>query len=203
MNGNDYISRQAERDREYTRAWESEETRKWLASLPPEKRRELEAEGVLKPLLPKHGNGMLEKDAADSPLAREEATFVDKIDEEPPSATPTGTGESADDKMLDMLRRLIAEVLSQSNARLTLECLALACGLATLQGESMTHIARRHGISRAAISKRCVDITEKLNLPPSRAMRSKKARQAYRNAQIEIHNAYERISHPGQQVHHQ
>ena len=200
MSENDYIPRQAERDREYARAWESEETRKWLASMPPEKRRKLEAEGILKPMLPKHGNGMLEKDAADSPFAREEATFVYEIDEEPPAAAVTS--ENADDKVLDMLRRLIAEVLSQGNARLTLECLALACGLATLQGESMTHIAKRHGISRAAVSKRCVDITEKLNLPPSRAMRSKKARQAYRNAQIQIRNIYERISHSGQQVHH-
>ena len=136
---------------------------------------------------------MLDEDLASSSLAREEATFVDKIDDEP--ITSVVTTDTADDKVLDTLRRLIAEVLSQGNARLTLECLALACGLTTLQGESMTDIAKRHGISRAAVSKRCVDITEKLNLPPSRAMRSKKARKTYRKAQIEMRKLYERISH--------
>jgi hypothetical protein len=48
----------------------------------------------------------------------------------------------------------------------------------------MTDIAKRHGITRAAVSKRCVDITERLNLPPSRAMRSEKARRIYRRAQL-------------------
>lgn len=189
----DYAIRQAERDRQYERAWESPETKAWIESLPPSERKRLEAEGVLKPMLHKHGTGMSEQDLAESNLARVEATFIEKIDEQP--ILLSAAAENADEKMLDMLRRLIAEVLSQNNARLTLECLALACGLATLQGESMTNIAKRHGVSRAAVSKRCVDITEKLNLPPSRSMRSKKAREAYRKAQINTRKRNERTGY--------
>ena len=36
----------------------------------------------------------------------------------------------------------------------------------------VTDIAKRHGVTRAAVSKRCVELTRALNLKPSRAMRS-------------------------------
>ena len=55
----------------------------------------------------------------------------------------------------------------------------------------MTKIAKRHGITRAAVSKRCVDITERLKLPPSRAMRSEKARKIYRRSQIKRYRSQE------------
>lgn len=194
MKADDYALKQARRDREYERAWESEEVRGWLDSLPPEERRRLEAEGHLKPLIQRHGGGMLEKDAAESSLASEEGDIIRQIEPAPESP---GKSADLDERVMDVLRRLLGEVLTQKNARLTLECLAVACGLTTLQGESMTSIAKRHGVSRAAVSKRCVDITEKLNLPPSRAMRSSKARRVYRNVQKQIHQAYERTRDQG------
>lgn len=46
----------------------------------------------------------------------------------------------------------------------------------------MTAIAQRHGVTRAAVSKRCVELTEKLGVMPSRAMRSLTARAAYAHA---------------------
>ena len=52
----------------------------------------------------------------------------------------------------------------------------------------MTSIAKRHGVTRAAVSKRCVDITTRLNLPPSRAMRSELARKIYRLSQLKRNN---------------
>lgn len=180
----DYSIRQAERDREYETVYNSPEVREWIESLDPKERERLEAEGLLKPLIQRSGTGMRDEDLADSPLASEELDIATEIDG--PEISDAPLTENSDEKVLDMLRRLIAEVLSQNNARLTLECLALACGLTALQGESMTGVAKRHGVSRAAVSKRCVDITEKLNLPPSRSMRSKKARKAYRRAQIRI-----------------
>lgn len=51
-------------------------------------------------------------------------------------------------------------------------------------GDSMAEIARRHGVTRAAVSKRCVELTELLGLRPSRAMRSLTARESYRDARI-------------------
>ena len=78
---------------------------------------------------------------------------------------------------------MIGELLSQGNARLTIECLALVSGL-VYEGDSLTKIAARHGVTRAAVSKRCVDLTEALSLKPSRALRSMAARSHYRDARI-------------------
>lgn len=191
MKADSYAQRQAQKDREYERAWQSDETHQWLAKMSPDDRRSLEAQGLLKPMLPKHGNGMLDKDAAESNLACEGPDIIAQIEPEEPERTPVSNAAS-DERVMDVLRRLLGEVLTQKNARLTLECLAVACGLTTLQGESMTSIAKRHGISRAAVSKRCVDITEKLSLPPSRAMRSEAARKSYRQAQKLFRQLYER-----------
>jgi hypothetical protein len=48
----------------------------------------------------------------------------------------------------------------------------------------MTEIANRHDVTRAAVSKRCVELTQSLNLKPSRAMRSLLARQNYHTARM-------------------
>ena len=55
----------------------------------------------------------------------------------------------------------------------------------------MSAIAERHKVTRAAVSKRCVELTERLDLLPSRAMRSLTARKAYRDAQLRLHSTYE------------
>jgi hypothetical protein len=85
------------------------------------------------------------------------------------------------EQIWDVLRRLIGELLVQRNAQLSLECLALVSGVSFL-GDSMNAIGRRHGLSRAAVSKRCVEMTVKLGVLPSRAMRSLTAREAYASA---------------------
>ena len=91
----------------------------------------------------------------------------------------------------EILRRLVADIIYEDNTRLTIDCLSIALGLRVYEGDSMTRIAKRHGITRAAVSKRCVDITERLKLPPSRAMRSEKARKTYRNSQIKRYRTEE------------
>ena len=85
--------------------------------------------------------------------------------------------------MQDLIRVLVGELLSQDNARLSIECLALVTGL-SYTGDSMTTIARRHNVTRAAVSKRCVEFTRALRLDPCRAMRSLKARESYRKSRI-------------------
>ena len=57
----------------------------------------------------------------------------------------------------------------------------------------MTDIARRHCVTRAAVSKSCVELTERLNLLPSRAMRSLTARRAYQAAQLSTRTNHERF----------
>jgi hypothetical protein len=174
MKRDDYTSRQSARDAEYEREYQA-----WVDSMTLAERREAEKLGLLKPCLQRHGNGAAEHDLADSPLASHEpdiAALVDHEDEEPEAPSMGSATE--------ILRHLVADIVREDNTRLTLDCLAIALGMRVYSGESMTEVARRHKITRAAVSKRCVDITERLNLPPSRAMRSKKARQIYRTSRL-------------------
>jgi hypothetical protein len=91
--------------------------------------------------------------------------------------------ETEADRTHRLLRRLIGELIAHNNTQLTLDCFALATGIA-YQGESMIKIAQRHGVTRAAISKRCVALTRTFNLQPSGAMRSLKARLKYRVSRL-------------------
>ena len=176
----DYSSRQAAKDKEYAQAFDDPETQKWVESMTPEERAHAEKLGLLKPLLPKHGSGAPNHDMAESKLARTEAPSFEFLDSPPVAQQPN------QDEIFDALCKFICEVLSQANTRLTVECLALACGMTIMEGESMTSIAKRHSVTRAAVSRRCVDITKKLNLGPSRSMRSLKARATYRAVQVAL-----------------
>ena len=185
MNSDDYSRKQKARDTEYQREYKA-----WIESLPADERRKLEAQGLAAPCLAHHGNGAAKGDAADSPLMREGDDPALIPDPEPEPASETCDTESVH----SVIRRVVAEILCHNNARLTTECIALVSGL-SYTGSSMTEIAKRHGISRAAVSKRCVELTELLDLPPSRAMRSLTARKRYRDARIRSTRSNER-THP-------
>lgn len=179
MNSDDYARRQAAKDAQYER-----EYRAWIESLSAEDLKQVEAAGLAQPCVHRHGNGAPDRDLADSPLASHTPDIAALVDHEPPG------GESADLPMRDaveILRHLVADLIAEGNTRLTIECLAIALGLSAYDGETMTDVAKRHGITRAAVSKRCVDITTRLNLPPSRAMRSTLARRIYKKAQLKRH----------------
>ena len=158
----------------------------WIKSLPADERRKLEAQGLTKPDVARHGNGSAKGDAADSPLMREGDDPMLLPEPEPDSLCAPNDTESA----WATARHVLGEVLNHANARLTAECIALVSGL-IYSGDSMTAIAKRHGISRAAVSKRCVELTELLNLRPSRAMRSLTARKSYRSARIHTTQSHE------------
>jgi len=96
---------------------------------------------------------------------------VDEHIAEPEPPLDERVEELAMRKAMQIVRMFLADAQAVGNARLTLDTLSLACGLSNYSGESMSTIARKHGISRAAVSKRCVDMIESLGLPPSRAMR--------------------------------
>src|SRR2546429_9389458 len=104
-------------------------------------------------MLPKDGGGCFDQDAADSPLASELPKPI--VEQEPVNGSRAPIDA---EEVWDILRRLIGELLAERSARLSLECLALVSGLSFL-GDSMTAIARRHGVTRAAVSKRCVELT--------------------------------------------
>jgi hypothetical protein len=189
MNSDDYSKKQSARDAEYER-----EYRAWIESLPAEERRQLEAQGIAAPCVAHHGNGSAKGDAADSPLMRE-GDDPALIPDSEPEPEPEAAGQPCDPESThSAIRRVVAEILCHQNARLTTECIALVSGLAYC-GSSMSDIAKRHGISRAAVSKRCVELTELLDLPPSRAMRSLTARKRYRDARLRSTRSHER-PHP-------
>jgi hypothetical protein len=175
----DYSKRQSAKDAQYER-----EYRAWVDSMTPEERTKLGAQGLDKPMVGRHGNGSAAGDSADSPRMR----IGDDPALEVPAVDAEGeTAETPVQSVADVLRHFVADLIADGNTRLTVECLAVALGLSAYNGESMTDIANRHGITRAAVSKRCVDITQRLNLPPSRAMRSTRARKIYQKAQLKRH----------------
>ncbi len=155
MNGDDYICRQSVRDAEYESAY-----REWVESLPPEERETLRTNGLDSPVLHRHGSGSANGDAADSPLMSEGCDPALRAEPDDPQDAPQATD---DEQVWDVMRRMLGELLSHDNARLTVECLALVSGL-PYTGSSMTDIARRRGITRAAVSKRCVELTTLLDL---------------------------------------
>lgn len=187
MSRDEYSSRQSARDAEYASAY-----KEWIASLSSEERAKLRADGLDHPDLQRHGSGAANGDAAESPLMKEGDDPALLPDPEPePELAPTS---SDPEQIWDIMRRMLGELLSHDNARLTVECLALVSGL-QYSGASMTDIAKRHGITRAAVSKRCVELTELLDLRPSRAMRSLTARQRYRDARIRTTRSHELTRH--------
>jgi hypothetical protein len=176
MNSDDYAKKQAKMDAQYERDYEA-----WVKSMTRDERREAEKLGLLKPCLQRHGNGAADHDMAESSRASHTPDIAALVDHEGENA-----GAVTHDA-IDALRLFVADLIAEGNTRLTVECLAVALGLSAYNGESMTAIAHRHGVTRAAVSKRCVDIITHLSLPPSRAMRSEKARKIYRNSRIKNH----------------
>ncbi len=180
MSDSDYATKQAARDAQHARAY-----REWVAGLPQDERDRLAALGLAEPLPNDHhasGTG-LDDDIANSPAASVAPIEPQDAPEPAPPSEPSSPTPASQEALWDALRRLVGEILVMPNRSLTVECLAVVSGLSYV-GDSLTEIARRHRVTRAAVSKRCVDLTERLSLPPSRAMRSLTARKAYREAQL-------------------
>lgn len=169
----EYSDTQFQRNGQYKNAYAE-----WVAKLSPKKRRELEALGLLEPQVDSFNLGR-PRDISELPIASE------------PQETEEIQQEEGD-RIWEVLRRLLGELLSSPNTQLSLECLAIVSGVGFM-GDSMTAIAKRHGVTRAAVSKRCVQITEQLNLMPSRSMKSLTARVAYRTAQRKHYEHRERF----------
>ena len=178
-----YDQTKRSRDRDYTTQY-----RDWVASLPADERRALAAQGLLEPAVDAMRLGKGE-DVSALPLG--EPAYGPNHDDPPPAHgnVATGDGEAA----WDALRRVIGELICEDNARLSLECLALVTGVA-FDGSSMSTIAKRHGLTRAAVSKRCVALTDQLHLGRSRAMRSLTARTNYQTAQNQTNESRERFN---------
>lgn len=169
-----YCRRQRRSDSDYQQAYQA-----WVDSLPPDERQQLAAMGLDQPLMSDTAGSGFRDVAEASRCAVLPETFEEDSEEGAEPEDPCSDRE----EVLHLVRRLVGELLSKDNVRLSVECLALTTGIAYL-GDSMTDIARRYGVTRAAVSKRCVEFTDALGLAPSRAMRSTEARQSYRRRRI-------------------
>lgn len=88
-----------------------------------------------------------------------------------------------DSAPLIMARRLVGFLLADPNPALGIECVALVTGIG-YQGASMAEIAKTHMVTRAAVSKRCVELCEAFGIPPVRAMRPEQSRERCRMARV-------------------
>ncbi len=79
----------------------------------------------------------------------------------------------------EFARRLVSYIRAQPRCRLTVDCLFLALGDADLEEITMTTVGDKHGITKAAVSKRVKQIRADLHLPPNGNNKSAQAVQRY------------------------
>ena len=85
------------------------------------------------------------------------------------------------------VRRMLVIIRSQARPALTCDAIAIAMGIHIGEGRSLEEIAKAHGITKQALSKRVIRICDDLHLPPSVLMRSVESRESYRIKQLERH----------------
>lgn len=180
-----YADRQAERDSAYSTVYCA-----WVASLSPAERAQLAAGGLSEPdatrhtCTRQHDDVTLGRTAAPEPTPDDLAELADELRSaseisNPKSATPADATSAA-----DVLASFCARIRSHPHPLLAFDAACFASGLMDVEGLSETALAKRHRVTRAAFSKLVVAWSETFGLPPSRGMRSKRARHAYRQARL-------------------
>ncbi len=81
----------------------------------------------------------------------------------------------------------LLQALTNSQTRQT--AMRAECYLAVInrKAESQTEIAKKYGVTRAAVSKVIVSIKDDLQLPTARHMKSDTARESYRTRALRVH----------------
>lgn len=92
--------------------------------------------------------------------------------------------EILDSPPLVMMRRLLGFMKSSPHPSLTIDCLCLISGVC-YDGMSMADIARKNKVSRATVSNRCVELGDAFGIEPTRAMRSRQARENCQKARFQ------------------
>lgn len=172
MNRGDYAERQCERDREYAAAW---------SKMSAKDRARLAKAGIAGPDIPVYETGKHDQ----SILLESSASPVEEFDD-----SDKVTAVHLHEYVQAAIRRLVGELLASDRPKLTLECLSLVSGI-SYTGQSMTEIAQKCHVTRAAVSKRCVAIGEAMAMPPARAMRKLTARAVYEQRAKHCHNRNE------------
>jgi DNA-directed RNA polymerase specialized sigma subunit len=83
--------------------------------------------------------------------------------------------------VLEAMRKVVRYIRTKDRTRLTVDCLFIALGDEDVEHETMTTIAEKHGITKAAVSKRAKEIREQLHLSINANNKSAHVVQKYRN----------------------
>lgn len=147
--------------------------REWVSSMTPTERARAIDLGVHQPMPNRLSNG--------------EGREIEHLDhfalrlaapgEEPVEASESPVREEA----LRLLRAVLANIFAPARGRtmaLEAHILGLAIGWPGL--DSISAVAKIHGVGRAAVSKAAVQFCRENNLPPSRYMRSEATRETHR-----------------------
>lgn len=186
MDDQEYYSRRQDREN----ANYKKEYLEWVKSMSPEELKNLQDLGLDRPdVISTSINTGYSKDVAEtSGSSYDPATFIPISDEkEPEEVTDTPSKYEINIRISEAIQSVITQIVSSPNPLLTVECLMLASGIA-YQGASETSIAKKHGLTRAAISKRCIVLADNIGIKNLRAMRSQKVRDQNRLARIKTHN---------------
>jgi len=182
------------RDAEYATAY-----RDWLATLPPEERARLAAQGLGEPDTKRHTaqhDDETVMELTESPDIQpddwveeddERAFAAKRAAQSGTSATPAADSSPKLGGYLaagDILAAFCSRIRAHPNPLLAFDAACFASGLMDIEGLSETALAKRHGVTRAAFSRLVVQWSLTFALPPSRGMRSKRARQSYRKSRL-------------------
>jgi hypothetical protein len=148
---------------EYERAY-----REWVASLTVAELDALKANGLHKPLR----DNCTHRPDYSSALNRAHDSKASGDDER--ESTIPITNES------ERLAMILLFLADSDNPRLELFTLMWLLGFTSMIGLSQEAVAARFGLSKAAFSKRCLLMQARFQLPPNRAMKSKKSCETYR-----------------------
>lgn len=93
-----------------------------------------------------------------------------------------------------VLTKTVNFLVRKDNAKLAAIGISYAAGLDFLNGTTMTQIADKIGVTRAAVSKVANEFCDLLNIPRSRYMKSNEARQAYSQRQKNISRRFQNVT---------
>lgn len=177
----DYVRRTDAEHRKY-----QTEYAKWLATLSPEERKQVESLGLNKPVENPHSVSghapSQDRDAAESSHAS--VTFdPGVIDVEPPTSEMPITPEA----ML-IVTRIVGTIISHENVRIATAALAFALNMNELNGlGSLREYAKKIGVSPEAVSKMKRKWERDLKLPPNAFSKTPTAKAALSLAQQTKH----------------
>lgn len=161
-----------------------EEYRKWVESLPPKQRAKLASKGIDKPLADDH-----RVFKTDPSVAFDKASYdfnYDFLDsQEKPTETVEGVEIAYGCQMLRWVFERLQGAKNEGIRRLEIDTLMMTLGMEQMLGvKSQTELAKKYGVTRAAISARVKSWQKFLGLRTTSTMKSPSACQSYRKSRL-------------------